>query len=251
MRVTVDGVGLEVHQLDGAGPALVWLHEGLGSVALWKDVPSRVHAATGRRTIVYSRRGHGGSDPIAEPRTPTFMHHEADVVLPALLDVLAVDEAILIGHSDGASIALLAAGRGEPRVKAQVLMAPHVFVEDMSIASIQLARERADTTDLLRRLGRYHDDARHAFDAWADIWLAPAFREWRITDRVPGVCGPTLLIQGVDDEYGSAAQVHAIQAEASGPTDLLLLGRCGHSPHRDRPGVVLPAIEAFVDRVSG
>ena len=247
MRVTVDGVGLEAEQLDGLGPTLVWLHEGLGSVALWKDVPARVHAATGRRTVVYSRRGHGESDPIDAPRTPRFMHDEADQMLPALLDALAVDDAILIGHSDGASIALLAAG--DPRVRGQVLMAPHVFVEDVSIASIELARERADTTDLLSRLGRYHADARHTFDAWADIWLAPAFRDWRITDRIPGLQGPTLLIQGVDDEYGTTAQVHAIQAEASGPADLLLLGRCGHSPHRDRPEVVLPAIAAFVDRV--
>jgi pimeloyl-ACP methyl ester carboxylesterase len=245
-RLDIDGAAVELVRLPGMrpGPTIVFLHEGLGSVALWKDFPAALVERTGLAGLVHSRRGHGRSDPDRLPRPTSFMHHEGEVVLPALLDALALDEVILFGHSDGASIALLAAARPDPRIRKLVLMAPHVFVEDLSIASIVAAREAFASGDLRERLGKYHADPTHTFRAWNDVWLDPAFRDWDIRDRLAQIECPILLIQGRDDEYGTLAQIDAIAA-ATG-ADVLILDACGHSPHRDRREMVLAAASAFM-----
>jgi len=250
--IDVAGHRLECVRVRGAktAPTLVFLHEGLGSVALWKDFPARVAAATGCPALVYSRAGYGRSSPAALPRAPDYMHVEALTVLPALLDRLGIEEPILVGHSDGASIALLHAGSGKRPVRALVALAPHVFVEDMSIASIDEVRRQYETTDLREKLARRHADPDAAFRGWNDIWLAPAFRRWNIEGCLPGVRCPLLLIQGSDDEYGSAAQLDAIERQVGGTVARLELADCRHSPHRDQPEATLAAIVDFVATVS-
>jgi pimeloyl-ACP methyl ester carboxylesterase len=244
----VAGHRLECVRIRGAksAPTLVFLHEGLGSVALWKDFPARVAAATGCPVLVYSRAGYGRSSPAPLPRAPDYMHVEALTVLPALLDRLGIADPVLIGHSDGASIALLHAGSGSRPVRALVALAPHVFVEDMSIASIDEVRRQYETTDLREKLARRHADPDAAFRGWNDIWLAPAFRSWNIEACLPGVRCPLLLIQGRDDEYGSAAQLDAIERQVGGKVARIELADCRHSPHRDQPEATLAAIADFV-----
>jgi pimeloyl-ACP methyl ester carboxylesterase len=246
--VDVAGHRLECVRIGGAksAPTLVFLHEGLGSVALWKDFPARVADATGSPALVYSRAGYGRSSPAALPRAPDYMHVEALTVLPALLDRLGIVDPVLVGHSDGASIALLHAGSGKRPVRALVALAPHVFVEDMSIASIAEARRQYETTDLREKLARRHADPDAAFRGWNDIWLAPAFRSWNIEACLPGVRCPLLLIQGRDDEYGSAAQLDAIERQVGGKVARIELADCRHSPHRDQPETTLAAIADFV-----
>ena len=247
--VEIDGLRLEYRTIgEGSGPALVFLHEGLGSMGLWRDFPDEVAAATGHRGLVYSRAGHGRSDPLRERRTPDFMHHEARVVLPRLLDELGVVEPILIGHSDGASIALIHTGAGHP-VSGLILLAPHVFVEPESIKGIEAARVRFETTDLAERMARYHLDPNATFRGWNDIWLDPAFRDWNIEDSLPGVKCSTLLIQGLDDEYGTLAQLDAIEKGLAGPSERLVLEDCGHSPHLAQPDAVLRATTRFVSEI--
>ena len=250
--IDVAGHRLECVRIGGAktAPTLVFLHEGLGSVSLWKDFPARVAAATGCPALVYSRAGYGRSSPAALPRAPDYMHVEALTVLPALLDRLGIADPILIGHSDGASIALLHAGSGKRPVRALVALAPHVFVEDMSIASIDEVRRQYETTDLREKLARRHADPDAAFRGWNDIWLAPTFRRWNIEGCLPGVRCPLLLIQGRDDEYGSAAQLDAIERQVGGTVARLELADCRHSPHRDQPEATLAAIVDFVATVS-
>lgn len=225
---------------------LVFLHEGLGSVGLWRDVPDRVRAATGApTTLVYSRHGHGRSVVVTEPAPVSYMHHEADVVLPALLHRLGIERPVLIGHSDGASIALLHAGAGHD-VAGLVLLAPHVFVEDVTVASIEAVRDRFDTTDLAERMSRHHDDATATFRRWNDVWLSRAFRTWDITDRLGAIEAPVLVIQGLADEYGTLAQVDAIEAGVSGPCERLVLDGVGHAPHLEAPDATIAAITRFV-----
>jgi len=244
----VAGHRLECVRIRGAksAPTLVFLHEGLGSVALWKDFPARVAEATGCPVLVYSRAGYGRSSPAVLPRVPNYMHVEALTVLPALLDRLGIADPVLVGHSDGASIALLHAGSGRRPVRALVALAPHVFVEDMSIASIDEVRRQYETTDLREKLARRHADPDAAFRGWNDIWLAPAFRSWNIEACLPGVRCPLLLIQGRDDEYGSAAQLDAIERQVGGKVARIELADCRHSPHRDQPEATLAAIADFV-----
>jgi pimeloyl-ACP methyl ester carboxylesterase len=244
----VAGHRLECVRIRGAksAPTLVFLHEGLGSVALWKDFPARVAEATGCPVLVYSRAGYGRSSPAVLPRVPNYMHVEALTVLPALLDRLGIADPVLVGHSDGASIALLHAGSGSRPVRALVALAPHVFVEDMSIASIDEVRRQYETTDLREKLARRHADPDAAFRGWNDIWLAPAFRSWNIEACLPGVRCPLLLIQGSDDEYGSAAQLDAIERQVGGKVARIELADCRHSPHRDQPEATLAAIADFV-----
>jgi pimeloyl-ACP methyl ester carboxylesterase len=244
----VAGHRLECVRIRGAksAPTLVFLHEGLGSVALWKDFPARVAEATGCPVLVYSRAGYGRSSPAVLPRVPNYMHVEALTVLPALLDRLGIADPVLVGHSDGASIALLHAGSGSRPVRALVALAPHVFVEDMSIASIDEVRRQYETTDLREKLARRHADPDAAFRGWNDIWLAPAFRSWNIEACLPGVRCPLLLIQGRDDEYGSAAQLDAIERQVGGKVARIELADCRHSPHRDQPEATLAAIADFV-----
>lgn len=228
-------------------PVLVFLHEGLGSMELWKDVPDVLAERTGCGALVYSRYGNGFSEVLDEPRSVSYMHSEARMVLPQMLEAFDIRDAMLIGHSDGASIALLYAGEIGARIRGVVAEAPHVFVEDISVQSIALAKVAFETTDLPQRLGRYHKDVQRTFYGWNDIWLHPDFRSWNIRDAVRRISVPMLLIQGVNDEYGTIAQLDTIREDASqSRVDTLLLANCGHSPHRDRTEATLSAIAAFV-----
>ncbi len=231
-----------------ARPTLVFLHEGLGSIAMWRDFPEQVARATQCDTIVYSRYGYGNSESLGEPRSVRYMHEEAQAVLPQLLDLLAVDRPILIGHSDGGSIALIHAGTRVRAVRAVVTMAAHVFVEEISVASIAAAKAAYETTDLRDKLARYHADVDSAFWGWNRIWLAPEFRDWNIEEYLPRIQCHVLAIQGVDDEYGTMEQMRRIGAGVD-DVELLTLERCRHSPHRDRPEAVLTALTGFVERV--
>ena len=235
------------------GPAtrtrLVFLHEGLGCVALWRDFPARLSAATGLGAFVYSRAGYGRSPRTELPRKVTYMHEEA-ALLPALLEAhgIALADAILVGHSDGASIALLCAA-AQP-VRGLVLEAPHVFTEEAGLLSIARAREAYERGDLRARLARHHADVDAAFWGWNGPWLDPEFRAWNIESALPRVRAPLLVIQGADDEYGTLAQVRAIETQAGGPVEALVLPRCGHSPHKDCAGAVLEAAAAFALRAA-
>jgi pimeloyl-ACP methyl ester carboxylesterase len=249
--VVAGGRRLEYRLLEGgAGPTLVFLHEGLGSTDLWREYPDQVSTATGMPALVYSREGHGWSDPVRAPRSADFMEHEALTVLPEVLDRLEISDPILIGHSEGASIALIHAGAGH-RVSGLVLLAPHVFVEPESISGIEAALESFESTDLLERMARHHRDPRSTFFAWNEIWLDPGFRDWNIEGYLPGIDCPTLLIQGRDDEYGTLAQLEAIERGATGPVRRLVLDECGHSPHLSQPARTLEATASFIAAVAG
>jgi pimeloyl-ACP methyl ester carboxylesterase len=241
--MNLSGVELECEQIAGAEPALVFLHEGLGSVALWRDFPARLAEATGRRALIYSRAGNGRSDVPSVPRTPRFMHDEALDVLPELLPAFDVREPVLVGHSDGGSIALIHAS-AHP-VSGLVLLAPHVFVEELSVASIAEARETFETTSLGERMARYHRDAGVTFRLWNDIWLAPEFRSWNIEDVLGAVTAPALLIQGEHDQYGTLAQIDAVERGVSGPVRRVVLD-CRHAPQLEAPEETLDAASAFI-----
>ncbi len=245
---------LEYQLISGAQTAdeatLVFLHEGLGCVALWKDFPSQVAKATGCNALVYSRYGYGSSTPLRRPREPTFMHDEALIALPRLLDALGIEHPILFGHSDGASIALIHAGWGGRPVRGAVLMAPHVVIEDVCLASIAALKHTYETTDLRKKLARYHLDPEGAFSGWCNIWLDPGFRTWDIQPFVRELACPVLAIQGFEDEYGTMEQVERIRG-LSRSVDLLKLDSCGHSPHRDRPDAVLATAGSFIKRLVG
>jgi pimeloyl-ACP methyl ester carboxylesterase len=242
---------LEVQRIAGErhdAPTLVFLHEGLGSVSLWRDFPASIGARTGCPVLVYSRYGHGNSDVLQEPRAITYMHEEALDVLPELLEKLSIRSPILVGHSDGGSIALIYAGAYD-RVKALILLAPHVFVEEISVASIAAAKAAFESTDLPEKLARHHRDVAKTFWGWNDIWLHPDFPRWNIEQYLPRIACPVLAIQGYEDEYGTMAQLDAIARQAAGPVSLVRLADCKHSPHRDQPEQVLEAIAAFVDEL--
>lgn len=235
---------MEVQWIAGAEPTLVFLHEGLGSIGQWRDFPARVAAATSCRALVYDRYGYGKSDVLQEARVGVeFMHDAALNELPELLENLKIENPVLVGHSDGASIALIHAGTYA--VRGVAVMAPHVFVEEFGLESI---RKASETTDLPERLAKYHRNPRKTFHLWADAWLDPAFRSWNIEEYLPRIKCPVLAIQGEDDEYGSMAQLDAIARQAGGPCELLKLPDCGHSPHRDQPEKVLNSVAAFVKR---
>ncbi|MFN0040100.1 MAG: alpha/beta fold hydrolase [Burkholderiales bacterium] len=234
----------------GGMPVLVFLHEGLGSVALWKTFPADVAAATGCPALVYSRHGYGKSETLTQPRAVDYMHREALDVLPDVLNQLGIHKPVLIGHSDGASIALIHAGAGRQALRGLVVMAPHVFVEDITIRSIEAAKHAFHTSDLPARLGRYHDDVQSTFRGWNDIWLDPDFRRWNIEEFLPGIRCPVLALQGEDDEYGSRAQIDAIGGKVSAPVRSLLLPHCAHSPQVDQKSATLQAIREFVASLS-
>jgi pimeloyl-ACP methyl ester carboxylesterase len=243
--VAVPGGRVEVLDLPGAPDRapLLFLHEGLGSVGLWRGFPERVAAATGRRAVAYSRLGHGASDAPPRPRTPASMHEEAATVVPALREALGLRAPVLVGHSDGASIALLHAAAAE--VSGLVVLAPHVLVEESGLVAIRAAREAFEDGDLRARLARRHRDPDAAFRGWNDVWLDPAFRAWDLRPELPGIRCPVLAVQGAADPYGTLVHVEAVRDLASGPVELLVLDG-GHSPHLEEPDRVDAAVVGFL-----
>lgn len=232
-------------------PVLVFLHEGLGSLAMWKDFPEQLCRAAGARGLVFSRPGYGRSTPrqAEEVWDVDYLHRQAHALLPALLDALDITRPVwLLGHSDGGSIALLHAAEYPARVAGLVLLAPHIFVEDLTVASIDAAREAYLDTDLPTKLARHHDDADFVFWRWNRIWLHPAFRRWNITNVLHDIRCPVLAIQGLDDAYGTLAQIRGI-AHAVPGTTLLELPDCGHSAHRDQPAQVIAAVVETLQNV--
>lgn len=246
----VNGVQLEyvLKNESGTRPTLVFLHEGLGSIELWRSFPDDVVSRTDHRGLVYSRFGHGWSEVPDGPRPLDFVDREALEVLPPLLDQLDASDPILIGHSDGASISLVYAAHHKAR--ALVLLAPHVFVEDEGLASIEALAQPPVSDELIERMAKYHRDPEATFWAWNDVWLDPGFKTWNIEDALGRIECPVLLIQGSDDEYGSLAQIEAIERQVSGPVERLLLEDCGHSPHLSQPERTLAATVGFVREAS-
>ena len=250
-QIPIHGRDIEVRMIPGAAtgcPPLVFLHEGLGCVTMWRDFPDHVARRVGAPAMIYSRYGYGKSAPLQTPRTPRFMHDEALHTLPALLDALKIDSPILIGHSDGASIALIHAASAVRKTTAIVLIAPHVLVEPIGIESIARVTETYENTDLKTRLARHHANVDDAFLGWSRIWLDPRFRTWSLAQECQTLAVPTLLIQGEDDEYGTLAQLDAIAELAHGPVQRVVLSTCGHAPHRDHELAVLDAIAGFIAR---
>ncbi|WP_297653324.1 alpha/beta hydrolase [Pseudonocardia sp.] len=243
--VAVPGGHVEYDDIPGdRGLApLLFLHEGLGSVALWRGFHQRIAAATGRRAVAYSRLGHGFSDLPPAQRTHTFMHDEADAVLPALRDALDLPDPVLVGHSDGASIALIHAATHT--VRGVVVLAPHVVVEDIGLQGIAAARDAYECGDLRVRMARRHRDPDVTFRSWNDVWLSGDFQDWDLRPLLAGITAPVLAIQGTDDPYGTVLHVEAVRDAATGPAELLVLG-CGHSPHLELPDEVDPAVVAFL-----
>ncbi len=238
----------------GPGPAqkptIVMLHEGLGCVALWRDVPEKLSEMTGCGVLAYSRFGYGASAPVTLPRPLSYMHDEALVVLGQVLDQAGVKQAILVGHSDGGSIAAIYAGGVQDfRLRGAVLIAAHFFTEDLGIASIEAAKRAYETTNLREKLGRYHQDADNAFWGWNGAWLDPEFRKWRIDDYVATIRVPVMLVQGSADEYGTLGQFETFSAEAYCPVEKLVVEGAGHSPHLTHGAEVLQAIAGFVHRI--
>lgn len=252
VKINPAGRSLELEYLwvgteDSNAPVVVFLHEGLGSVSLWRDFPHRFCERLGVRGLIYSRFGYGHSTarPQHERFPVSYLHREAIEVLPAFLDALGVTRPWLFGHSDGGSIALLAAANFPQRFQGIVVMAPHIFVEDVSIENIEVARAAYRGNALRERLARYHHDVDSAFYGWNDVWLDPAFREWNIAAEIERITCPVLAIQGVDDEYGTLEQIYGIQRSVP-HTQLLVLQACGHSPHKDQPEAVIAETAAFI-----
>lgn len=259
-----------------AAPVLVFLHEGLGCVAMWRDFPERIAEQTGCGVLVYSRAGYGESDPIELPRPVRFMYDEALTILPQVLDAFSIRETILVGHSDGGSISIIhAGGTRDSRVRGLILEAPHVFVEEVGLESIRAIAEQYGERGaagrmpahrpqdpgapmgapvggavLRERLRRYHGDNVDAtFWGWNDVWLNPEFKSWNIEEYLPHIRVPVLLIQGADDQYGTQEQIKSIEAGSCGPVRTVLLAECGHSPHLDQPERSLEAMTEFVEQI--
>lgn len=261
--VDIDWAGRPVrieHQWIGRertnAPLIVFLHEGLGSLSMWKDFPQRLCEAAGCRGLVYSRPGYGGSTPRAaeEAWGLDFMHRQAHEVLPALLKALSIDTTTqkpwLFGHSDGGSITLLYAARLTGQIAGAIVVAPHILVEDLSVASIEKARTAYLETDLRQKLAKYHAEPDSAFWGWNDIWLHPPFRQWSIEAEIATIRCPLLAVQGLDDEYGTLEQIHGIQRRVP-HTELLELSDCGHSPHRDQAERLIATASAFIQQQTG
>ena len=247
IRIEYQWVGPDSQAL----PPMVFLHEGLGSLSMWRDFPERLCNAIGCRGLVYSRPGYGRSTPRTADEIwgPDFMHRQAHELLPALLAALGIDTVgqppLLFGHSDGGSIALLYAAAFPDRVAGLIVLAPHIKVEALSVRSIEAARHSYLEADLRQRLARHHDDPDSAFWGWNQIWLDPAFRDWSIEPEIGSITAPLLAIQGVDDEYGTLEQVRGIARQVP-HTELLELANCRHSPQRDRPDAIIAAATAFM-----
>jgi pimeloyl-ACP methyl ester carboxylesterase len=248
--LAIDGAELEYRLLGpqpSQAPCIVMLHEGLGSVGLWGDFPDKLHQATGASVFLYSRAGYGASSPVALPRPLDYMQREARDTLPKLLDAIGFRDGILLGHSDGASIAVLyAGGRQDHRLNGVVLVAPHVIVEDISVASIAAIKTAYETTELKAKLARWHKDVDNAFYGWNGAWLDPKFRAFDITDALAYIRVPVAVIQGADDQYGTARQVEIVRDECYCPVEITMLPEAGHAPHREAPETTLKAIVDFV-----
>ena len=252
--IEVNGKRLEVQWYGpppGQALTLLYLHVGLGCAAMWHDFPGELAAATGCGALVFSRLGYGGSDECERPRPLRFMHHEGLGVLPELLEKAGVTECVLVGHSDGGSIGIIYAG-GTPALPLRGLIteAAHVFCEDLTVQSIQAARERYREGDLREKLQKYHGpNVDGAFWGWNDAWLHPDFMQWNLEEYLPGIRVPLLAIQGAEDPYGTPAQVEAIVNQAGGRVEALVLENCGHAPHRDHPESTLKAMRDFILRL--
>jgi pimeloyl-ACP methyl ester carboxylesterase len=233
---------------DFTSTPVLFLHEGLGSVELWRDFPNSVVEETLLPGLAYSRHGNGWSSPLGEPRRPEYMHEEALETLPRVVDELVGRPPIIVGHSDGASIAIIYSGSGYP-VEGLVLIAPHVFVEPETIESIASLRSEFPESELPEKMAKYHIDPARTFYGWADVWLSPSFRSWNIESYVSGVRCPTLLIQGDADEYGTTNQLDAIDAGLASPSERLIVGGAGHSPHLAEPELVSSAVVDFTRRL--
>ena len=233
-----------------AAPTIVMLHEGLGSVGLWGSFPDAVAEATGAGVFVYSRAGYGKSKPGAMPRSITFMHEEACTVLPRVLDAIGFQRGLLLGHSDGASIATIYAGSVQDhRVRGLVLIAPHFIVEDVGLAAIRAAKNAYESGDLKPRLARWHKHVDAAFYGWNGAWLDPGFRSWDITDALAYIRVPIEIVQGENDRYGTIRQVEIAQAECYCPVEVAMIAGAGHSPQREKTDVTLAAIADFANRI--
>ena len=233
-----------------SGPPVVFLHEGLGGVDLWRDFPLDVVEASRNQGYVYSRYGNGWSSPLDGPRPTDYMHDEARDVLPEIVNSEVGRPPVLVGHSDGASIALIYAGSGHP-VEGLVLIAPHVFVEPETIESISSLRDSFPASDMAARMARYHEDPAATFLGWADVWLSPGFRDWNIEAYLPAIAAPILLIQGDQDEYGTSRQLETIEAATAGPVERLMVHGAGHSPHLSHPDAVGAATANFIAGLPG
>lgn len=248
--VTIEGCRLEYERypaLSRNAPTIIFLHEGLGSITRWRDFPAAVCARTGFGGLVYNRCGYGGSDPLEAPFTPAFMHREALEVLPRLLSTFRIERPVLFGHSDGASIALLYAASQRGAVSALIVEAPHVFVEDVTVAEIAKLKASYRTGEFQARLARHHGtNVDTLFAAWTAVWLDTAFRAWNIEDILPRISCPTLVIQGMDDEYGTLRQVAALQAGLGTQMTSLVLDSCRHTPHIDQRARVEDAAVTFL-----
>ena len=233
-----------------AAPTIVMLHEGLGSVGLWGAFPEALATATGAGVFVYSRTNYGRSSPGKLPRTVNFMHEEALDVLPRVLAAIGFERGILLGHSDGASIATIYAGSVQDhRVRGLVLMAPHFFTEDMGLAQIRRTNEDYQSGDLREKLKRWHADVDSAYQSWSGPWLAPEFRVWDITETLGYIRVPILIIQGADDQYGTLKQIEVAQQECYCPVEAAILPGVRHSPHRDAPALTRDTAAAFINRL--
>ncbi len=234
----------------GEAATFVLLHEGLGSVGMWGDFPMRLAGATGLGVFAYSRSGYGGSSPSPLPRRVTFMHEEAGEVLPRVLDAVGLRRGILLGHSDGASIATIYAGSVEDhRIHGLVLLAPHFFTEEFGIAEIVRMREAYHTTDLRDKLARWHHDPDNAFHSWSGPWLDPEFRKWDLAEELAYIRVPILIIQGEDDQYGTLRQIEVAKEECYCPVEALVLKGIRHVPHREAPEATMAAIVDFTRRL--
>jgi pimeloyl-ACP methyl ester carboxylesterase len=251
--LSINGQSLEYRMIGprpDAAPTLVLLHEGLGSVGLWGDFPDRLQKATRTGVFVYSRAGYGQSSPVSLPRPLTYMHDEARRTLPALLNAIGFRDGLLVGHSDGASIATIYAGSHQDhRLRALVLIAPHFFTEDQGIASIAEAKTAYQTTDLRARLARWHNDVDNAFYGWNAAWLDPKFRNWDITEELAYIRVPILIVQGKDDQYGTVKQIEVAERDCYCPVEVALLPHVRHAPQREAPEVTVRTIADFVNHV--
>jgi pimeloyl-ACP methyl ester carboxylesterase len=231
-------------------PTLVLLHEGLGSAALWGDFPDKLAAATGTGVFVYSRAGYGASSPAKLPRPMSYMHDEALGVLPRLLDMIGFRRGLLVGHSDGASIATIYAGSiQDHRIRGVSLIAPHFVVEDISVTSIAAAKVAYEDGDLKQKLGRWHQDVDNAFYGWNGVWLEPDFRRWDITESLAYIRVPIQIVQGEADAYGTSRQIEIAEEECYCPVDVTIVPGVGHNPQREAPDTTLKAVSEFVNRI--